>query len=107
MVIQKVCHSSYKGQPYKMVSVVAAQLHYIRDDAVPEFQNTFTKGQAMAASADTNVTVSRTVSPQTLLDNVEHENVEQYYRRTVFIPFLDCFVQQLNDYLQGRTEDAK
>ena len=39
-------------------------------------------------------------------DNVEHENAEQYYRRTVFIPFLDCFAQQLNDRFQGRTKDA-
>ena len=39
-------------------------------------------------------------------DNVEHENAEQYHCRTVFIPFLDCLLQQLNDHFQGRTKDA-
>ena len=38
--------------------------------------------------------------------NVEHKNAEQYYRRTIFIPFLDCLVQQLNDRFQGKTKDA-
>ena len=60
----------------------------------------------MAASADTTITVPRTVSRQTLRDNVEHENAEQYYHRTVFIPFLDRLVQQLKDRFQGKTKDA-
>ena len=38
---------------YEIASVVAAQLNDIRDDAASEFQNIFTKCQAMAASADT------------------------------------------------------
>ena len=89
-----------------MVSVVAAHLNDIRDDAASEFQNIFTKCQAMAPSADTTITVPRTVSRNTLRDNFKHDNAEQYYHRTVFIPFLDCLVQQLNDRFQGRTKDA-
>ena len=64
------------AQAYEMVSVVAAQLNDIRDDAASEFQNVFTKCQAMAALADTTITVPRTVSRQNLRDNVEHENAE-------------------------------
>ena len=60
----------------------------------------------MAASEDTTVTVPRTVSRQTLQDNVEHENAEQHYCRTVFILLLDCLVQELNDHFQGKTKDA-
>ena len=48
------------AQAYEMVSVVAAPLNDIRDDAASEFQNIFTKCQAMAASADTIITVPRT-----------------------------------------------
>ena len=94
------------AQAYEMVSVVVAQLNDICGDAASEFQNTFTKCQAMVASADTTITVPRTVSRQTLQDNVEHENAEQYYHCTVFIPFLDCLAQQLYDRFQGRTKDA-
>ena len=57
----------------------------------------------MASSADSSITVPRTLSRQTLRVNVEHENVRRYYRRTVF---LDCLLQQLNERFQRRTEDA-
>ena len=59
-----------------MVSFVAAQLNDIRDDAASDFQNIFTKCKAMAASAETTITVPRTGCPRTLRDNVEHENGE-------------------------------
>ena len=89
-----------------MASAVAAQLNDIRDDAASEFQNTFTKCRAMAASADTTITVPRALSRQTLQGNVERENAEQYYRCTVLILFIDRLVEQLNDRFQGRTKDA-
>ena len=89
-----------------MVSVVVAQLNDIRDDAASIFQNVFTKCQAMAALADTVITVPRTGSRQNLRDNVEHENAQQYYHRTVFIPFLNCLVQQLNNHFLGKIKDA-
>ena len=47
-----------------MVSVVAAQLNDIREDVASQFQNVFTKCQAMATLADTTIAVPRTVSLQ-------------------------------------------
>ena len=47
-----------------MVSVVAAQLNDIHGDAASEFQNVFTKCQAMVALADTTIVVPRTLSQQ-------------------------------------------
>ena len=49
-----------------MVYIVAAQLNDIRDYVASEFQNIFTKYQAMAASVDTSITVPRTVHQQRL-----------------------------------------
>ena len=60
----------------------------------------------MAVSADTTIIVLRTVSWKALWYNVEHENAEQCYRRTLFITLLDCLVQQRNDRFQGRTKGA-
>ena len=60
----------------------------------------------MASLADTTITVPITVSRQNLRDNVDHKTAEQNYRCTVFIPFLDCLVQQLNARFQGKTKDA-
>ena len=48
-----------------MISVVAAQLNYIRDDPASEFQNIFAKSQTMAVSAETTIIVLRTVSRHT------------------------------------------
>ena len=54
------------AQAFEMVSIVTAQLNDIRDNASSEFQNIFTKCQVMADSADTTITVPKTVSRQTL-----------------------------------------
>ena len=45
-----------------MLYVAAAQLNDIRDDAASEFQNIFTKCQAMAFSADITIIFPRTMS---------------------------------------------
>ena len=50
----------------EVVFVVAVQLNDIRNDAASEFQNVYKKCQAMAALADTTVTIPRTVSRQNL-----------------------------------------
>ena len=64
------------AQAYEMVSFVAAHLNDTHDDAASDFQKIFTKCKAMAASAETTITVPRTGSSRTLRDNVEHENGE-------------------------------
>ena len=72
-----------QGSTFQIARVqeIVAQLNDIRDDAASEYQNIFTKCQAIAALADTTITVPRIVTLQTLRDNIEHKNTEQYYRR--------------------------
>ena len=53
-------------------------------------------------STDLGTTASR----QTLRDKVEHTSKEEYYRRSISLPFLDSLLQQLNDRFQGKTKDA-
>ena len=50
--------------------------------------------------------IPRTASRQTLQNNVEHTSIEEYYRRSVFLPLLDSLLQQLNDRFQGKRKDA-
>ena len=50
--------------------------------------------------------VPRTASRQTLRDNVEYTSVEEYYRRSIFLPFVNSLLQQLNDSFQGKTKNA-
>ena len=39
--------------------------------------------------------VPRIASRQTLRDNVEHTSIEEYYRRSILLPFLDSLLQHL------------
>ena len=50
--------------------------------------------------------VSRTVSRQTLRDNVKNTSIEEYYRHFIFLPFSDSLLKPLNDRFQGKTKDA-
>ena len=39
-------------------------------------------------------------------DNVEHTSIEERYRSSIFLPFLDSVLQQLNNRFQSKTKDA-
>ena len=37
--------------------------------------------------------------------NVEHNSPEEYFKRSIFLPFLDGLLQELHDRLQGKSKD--
>ena len=47
-----------------------------------------------------------TVVRQILRSNVVSDTQEDYWRRVVFLPFIDCFKKQLSDRLQGKVASA-
>ena len=55
--------------------------------------------QAEDLAKDLNVTpqVPRTAGRQCHRENVEHNSVEEYYRRCIILPLIDSFIQQMND----------
>ena len=50
--------------------------------------------------------IPRTASRQSLRDNVEHTSIQEYYRHSIFLPFLESLLQQLNDRFQCKTKDV-
>ena len=48
-----------------------------------------------------NIKKPRTVSRQTIRDNIPSENDMDYYRKAVYIPYLDSLLQQLKDRFDG------
>ena len=64
------------------------------------------KSKDMLNISKIKLEISRTASRQTLRDNVEHTSIEEYYIRSVFLPFLDSLLQQLNHRLLGKAKDA-
>ena len=71
-----------------------------------EFKAIFDKCETMANLSNVILDVPRTVSRQTLRANVEHDTPEEYYRRSIFVPFIDSLLQQLNDRFQGKAKDG-
>ena len=49
------------------------------------------------------LTKPRTVIRQILRNNVVSDTPEDYWRRVVFLPFIDCLEKQLSDRFQGKT----
>jgi hypothetical protein len=46
---------------------------------------------------ETEITVPRITARQTLRNNVPHTCAEEYYRRSTFLPMIDCIIQEMND----------
>ena len=71
--------------------MITNQLQEIRDNAEMEFKAIIEKCTKMAE-------LSRS--------NVEFTTPEEYYRRKIFIPFIDSLIQQLNERFSGKTKSA-
>ena len=89
-----------------MVSLVIEQLDSIRLNQVTEFKAIFWKCELMANFSDASIAVPRTVQRQTMRPNVEHNSPEEYFRESIFLPFLDGLLQELHDRFQGKSKDC-
>ena len=50
--------------------------------------------------------IPRVNARQVYRSNVEFIIPEEYYRRTIFIPLMDSWIQQLNKRFSGKTKNA-
>ena len=82
------------------------QLDSIRLNQVTEFKAIFRKCEWMADFSDVSIAVPRTVQRLTMRSNVEHTLPEGYFRRLIFLPFLDGLLQELHDHFQGKSKDC-
>ena len=89
-----------------MVSPVVKQFSDIRSNNVKEFQPTLEKSKDMFIISKIKLEVPRTSSKQTLRlhFHVIYSSIEEYYRRSIFLPFLNSLLQQLNDHFQSKTK---
>lgn len=93
-------------QAYDRVSRVTEMLTDIRDNAEKEFHEIFLDAGTMASKVGGNLHPPRTTARQTLRTNIEATTAEEYWRRAVFIPYVDCIISQLNDRFKGRSASA-
>lgn len=66
-----------------------------RANAQEEFPQIFAEVEEIAADIGAAVEMPRTTRRQTLRDNVPADTKEEYFRRVVYVPFLDNFLTQL------------
>ena len=79
-----------------------------RKDPAKEFKPVFESMLAMPeiAGSAAETPIPRTCGRQTARSNVEASNPEEYWRRTVFIPFLDHLIREFEDRFSKLNEDA-
>lgn len=69
----------------------------MRSSAITEFQKLFEKVHDMADKYDVEIRLPRLVGRQFHRANPQVNNPEEYYRVTLFIPFLDAFLTTLKE----------
>lgn len=92
---------------YAHVKTVTNELQRVRDIAEETFCAVYSKAEAMASTAGVSITLPRRCAGrQTMRSNVEADNTAMYYRRSIFIPFLDDLVSQLHTRFEGLSSHA-
>ena len=78
----------------------------IRVNAEVELKAIIEKCTKMTELPGNKLKVPRVNSRQIYGSNVELTTLEEYCRRTIFVPFMDGLIQQLNDRFNGTTKSA-
>lgn len=83
---------------------IVNELQDLRNDADVSFGEIFKKAEEIAQEHDVQIKIPRLATKQTLRSNVKTESVEEYYRITVFLPYLDTFIVALHEkFLKHRS----
>ena len=78
----------------------------IRVNAEVELKAIIEKCTKMTELPGNKLKVPRVNARQIYGSNVELTTLEEYCRRTIFVPFMDGLIQQLNDRFNGTTKSA-
>ncbi|XP_068680734.1 52 kDa repressor of the inhibitor of the protein kinase-like [Montipora foliosa] len=94
-------------EAYRHINVVKDQLADIRKNAKTVFAHSvYEKSQKMAKKALLKIAIPRTCGRQTLRNNTNAKTAVAYFRRTIFLPFLDNLQQQMNTRFNALSEAA-
>ena len=80
---------------YNMIAEMEKQLRQIRNNADTIFKARYANGVALASDLGTKPSVPRTASGQLHRENTSHDSPEEYYRQTLFVPFLDHITEEM------------
>jgi ribosomal protein S8 len=80
---------------YEKVNVVIDELESIRKNSDETFIEIWNEAQKMAEQTCSELKRPRSCSRQTSRSNVDAESTEEFYKRSVFIPYLDHLISEL------------
>lgn len=81
---------------YCMITETEKELNEKRDEAEAVFKRWYSNAVELSSDLDTEPSVPRTVSRQQHRANAPHDTPEEYYRRNLFVPFLDHITQEMS-----------
>ena len=91
---------------YGEISAVKTTVKGFRDDVIATFSSWFQEASRMAATADSDLRRPRGAERQTCRSNPPAETTEDYFRRSIGIPFLDHLIAQLDSRFTTGSEIA-
>ena len=92
---------------YSDIHTVKKILLDMRRDPEKEFKPVFESMLAMAEiGGSVGMPIPRRCGRQTARSNVEASTPEEYWRRTIFVPFLDHLIQEFEERFSQLNEDA-
>ncbi|XP_035660282.1 52 kDa repressor of the inhibitor of the protein kinase-like [Branchiostoma floridae] len=91
---------------YEQVDLVRKELRSIRERADEEFHQVYLSASEMAQRLGQDMEVPRRCRRQTQRCNVEADTPEVYFRRSIFVPFVDGMVEQLTSRFPQLTAHA-
>lgn len=83
------------GDAFDRIKGVQQRFQALRNDAEVTFASIFAEVQNLAAKFDIHIEMPRRAGRQVHRVNVPADTPEVYYRRSVFIPFCDNLIEQL------------
>lgn len=88
-------------EAYAHVEEVATALSDIRADLQDTFAVWFTEAETLAESVNEQVTMPRTVDRQTQRPSQPADTAQEYFRRTIAVPFLDHLLSEFSSRFQN------
>ncbi|KAL4154459.1 hypothetical protein QTP88_000322 [Uroleucon formosanum] len=80
-----------------LAEVTVATIQRLRGNITEEFKQLFKEAEKMANILDITISIKRLSNKCTKRANPSINDPEEYYRVTIAIPYIDSFIQQLNE----------
>ena len=92
---------------YEQINLIVEELQTVRANADKEFYELYMTVTSMATTAGIEITMPRNCQRQTLRTNVPADGSPQaYWKRAIFIPYLDSLISQLSERFSSLTSQA-